>query len=67
MSGSDADNYYMNNVEVTKTDQWTPVDEYFWPGGGSLHLNAYSPYCDAPEGGIVPLPSANSAESPVNA
>lgn len=65
VSGGDNDAYYMDNVEVTKTDSWTPVEEYLWPGSGSLHLNAYSPYCEAPEGGIVSLPSSNPGDSPV--
>ncbi|MDE6278659.1 MAG: fimbrillin family protein, partial [Paramuribaculum sp.] len=65
VSGSDETDYYMDNVEVTKANSWRPASEYLWPGSGSLHLNAYSPYCAAPEGGIVSLPSSNPGDSPV--
>ncbi len=61
--------YYMDNVEVTKTNEWTPVKEYLWPGSGSLHINAYSPYCAEPatadEGGVTALPSSDRSQSPV--
>ncbi|MDE7413615.1 MAG: fimbrillin family protein [Muribaculaceae bacterium] len=35
---------YMDNVEVTRENNWTPEKEYLWPGNGSLHFNAYSPF-----------------------
>lgn len=61
--------YYMENVEVTKTSSWTPVKEYLWPGAGSLHINAYSPYCPEPsvadDGGVTVLPSSDPGEAPL--
>ena len=54
---------YMFNVEVTRANSWAPTDEYRWPGSGSLHINAYSPFCSAPTDaseGIVALPSSSS-------
>lgn len=65
-----ADNaYYMYNVEVTKDNSWTPVKEYLWPGNGSLHINAFSPYCSEAatesDGGITALPSADPSDAPV--
>lgn len=35
---------YMDNVEVSRENDWTPVREYLWPGSGSLRFAAYSPY-----------------------
>lgn len=36
---------YMTNLKVTHgNDEWTTEGKYFWPGEGSLHFNAYSPY-----------------------
>lgn len=35
---------YMENVEVTRENDWTPEREYLWPGKGSLRFVAYSPY-----------------------
>ncbi len=35
---------YMYNVEITRQNSWSPVKEYLWPGSGSLHFTAYSPY-----------------------
>ncbi len=68
IADAQADAYYMENVEVTKTNSWAPIKEYQWPGSGSLHINALSPYCpeaaSATDGGITTLPSANPAESP---
>lgn len=51
--------YYMDNVEVTKDNLWAPRKEYLWPGTGSLHINAYSPFCAAPDAtvGITALPA----------
>ena len=50
---------YMNNVEVTRTNSWTPSTEYLWPGDGALHFNAYSPYQSAATEteGIVSMPA----------
>lgn len=52
---------YMWNVEVKKANGWIPDDHYLWPGTGSLHFNAYSPYVAAitGEAGITSLPSAS--------
>lgn len=64
-----ATSYYMENVEITKANSWTPVKEYLWPGAGSLHINAYSPYCFEPSsadaGGITALPSSAPGEAPL--
>lgn len=59
--------YYMENVEVTKDNSWTPREEYLWPGKGKLHFNAYSPYCESPQSdsGITSLPENDEAETPV--
>ncbi len=47
----------MHNVEVTYDGNWIPKGSYSWPQDGSLHIVAYSPYCDAPgEDGIVFMP-----------
>lgn len=55
--GNNAEGYYMRNVEVTKENSWAPAKEYLWPGNGSLHITAYSPYCGGPnsENGITAL------------
>lgn len=37
---------YMSNVEVTRTLNWAPQENYLWPGSGTLHFNVYSPYFD---------------------
>lgn len=37
---------YMNNVKVTRSSDWTPTEEYLWPGQDALHFNAYSPYLE---------------------
>ncbi len=52
-AGASASGLYMRNVQITEEGAWTPVDEYLWPGKGSLHFNAYAPYSDdnAPEAG----------------
>lgn len=53
---------YMANVNVTRANGWQPAAEYLWPGKGSLHFNAYSPFrsgADSDEG-IVSLPSAGA-------
>lgn len=64
-TGSDAAAYYMDNVEVTKENSWAPSREYLWPGSGSLHINAYSPYCSTPAtDGITALPTADVSASP---
>lgn len=52
---------YMYNVEVTRSNDWTPRKEYLWPGSGTLHINAYSPYCDAAgTEGLTSLPELTS-------
>ena len=57
---------YMFNVEVTRSNNWTPRQEYLWPGTGVLHINAYSPYCDAAGSeGLTALP-AQSSECPLS-
>lgn len=46
-SESGTDEYipdYMSNVEISRSADWMPHEEYLWPGDGSLHFNAYSPY-----------------------
>ncbi|MDE5975805.1 MAG: fimbrillin family protein, partial [Muribaculaceae bacterium] len=35
---------YMSNVKVTRENNWQPEERYLWPGSGSLHFNAYSPF-----------------------
>lgn len=40
---------YMENVEVTRENLWSPEREYLWPGKDALHITAYSPYSDATE------------------
>ncbi len=35
---------YMENVEVTRENDWTPERDYLWPGKGSLRFMAYAPY-----------------------
>lgn len=35
---------YMDNVEVTRQNDWSPAKEYLWPGDGNLTFTAYSPY-----------------------
>lgn len=64
--GNDSEGYYMDNVEVTKDNNWTPRKEYLWPGNGSLHINAYSPYravADTDQG-ITALPAGNTTDTP---
>ncbi len=58
--------YYMGNVEVTRDNDWAPRKEYLWPGSGSLHINAYSPYCAAASDveGVTALPSADARTAP---
>lgn len=58
--------YYMENVEVTRANSWSPVREYLWPGAGSLHINAYSPYRSGADSGsgIIALPGSDPAEAP---
>lgn len=58
--------YYMQNVEVTRSNSWTPEKEYLWPGSGSLHINAYSPFRSVADSqtGITALPAADPAEAP---
>lgn len=57
-SGSGPD--YMCNEEVTASNDWMPLHEYLWPGSGSLHINAYSPYTQSPAAeGITSLPSSS--------
>lgn len=65
-TGSDAGAYYMDNVEVTEENSWAPEKEYLWPGSGTLHINAYSPYCATPGsgGGIMALPQPDAAAAP---
>ena len=58
--------YYMENVEVTRANSWTPAKEYLWPGAGTLHINAYSPYRAVADtgSGIVALPGSDPADAP---
>lgn len=67
-STSGADAYYMSNVEATRANDWAPAVEYLWPGSGSLHINAYSPWtataASETDGGIVALPSGDPTDSP---
>lgn len=65
-TGSDEVKYYMDNVEVAKANSWAPRKEYLWPGSGTLHINAYSPYCSAPdtESGITSLADGNASSTP---
>ena len=66
INGSVGDAYYMDNVEVTKSNSWTPVKEYLWPGEGTLLVSAYSPYCADPADGagegITSLPVYGASE-----
>lgn len=53
---------YMSNVEVTQANGWQPEKEYLWPGDGSLHFNAYSPYVAAGSSeGIVSVPEYDAS------
>ncbi len=60
-------NFYMDNVQVTKANSWSPRQEYLWPGSGTLHINAYSPYCAAPdaESGITAIDAVDAKAAPV--
>ncbi len=64
--GDGAQRYYMENVSVTRANSWAPLKEYLWPGQGSLHINAYSPYCAAPDAasGITALPDGDPSTTP---
>ncbi|MDE6308840.1 MAG: fimbrillin family protein, partial [Muribaculaceae bacterium] len=64
--GNGSESYYMDNVEVTKDNNWAPRKEYLWPGNGTLHINAYAPYRSAGDSnsGIMSLPSADATETP---
>ncbi|MDE6023460.1 MAG: fimbrillin family protein, partial [Muribaculaceae bacterium] len=54
----------MSNVEVTYDGNWIPKGNYSWPEEGSMHIAAYSPYCEAPgENGIVAMPGGMEGES----
>ncbi len=56
---------YMYNVEITASNAWKPAEEYLWPGLGSLHINAYSPFAsEASAEGVTRLP-ALSDKSPL--
>ena len=59
-AGDDA--FYMDNVEVRQENSWTPVDKYLWPGEGSLHFNAYSPFYSEASSteGVTRLPQISS-------
>lgn len=61
-----AGSYYMDNVEVTKNNNWAPQKEYLWPGHGTLHINAYSPYrSEADSGnGITALAASDATTTP---
>lgn len=48
MTGGDPDAYYMQNIRVTRANNWTPEKAYLWPGAGSLTFTAYSPYSATP-------------------
>lgn len=62
--GQSARPAYMNNVEVTKTSNWIPENEYLWPGDGALHFNAYSPYVTAgADEGILSVPQFGEGDS----
>lgn len=57
-SGAD----FMNNARVTRAAGWLPDEEYLWPGEGSLHFNAFSPFTSAPgENGITALPAGDGS------
>ncbi len=59
--------YYMCNVAITAANAWTPVEKYLWPGAGTLHITAFSPYQaeanSEAEAGIVSLPSISDPSS----
>lgn len=47
----------MWNAEISYERNWVPNGQYVWPQEGSLHIYAYSPFCDAPgENGITAMP-----------
>ncbi|MDE5886254.1 MAG: fimbrillin family protein [Muribaculaceae bacterium] len=53
---------YMSNEEVTRDNNWAPVDNYLWPGKDALHFNAYSPFTSTPGSeGITSLPSSTAS------
>lgn len=64
--GDGSASYYMENVEVTKDNGWAPRKEYLWPGNGSLHINAYSPYRSVADSGsgITALPESDATATP---
>lgn len=52
--------FYMDNVEVTRDNLWTPAQDYRWPGVGSVHFAAYSPFVSAgADEGIMAVPTAD--------
>ena len=59
--------YYMCNVPITADNSWTPTDRYLWPGDGTLHITAFSPYMEEAnseaEAGVIKLPSATDPSS----
>lgn len=64
ISGTDSGPDYMCNEEVTADNGWQPAHEYRWPGKGSLHINAYSPYVNGvSQEGVISLPSPSDADA----
>lgn len=58
MTGGNGNPDYMFNEEITADNGWSPSREFLWPGSGSLHFNAYSPYiASAGEQGVTRLPA----------
>lgn len=48
---------YMDNVIVTRGNNWAPEEEYLWPGDGNLSFTAYSPFGMT----VVTTPEGNRA------
>ncbi|MDE7380992.1 MAG: fimbrillin family protein [Muribaculaceae bacterium] len=69
VASTDDAGYYMKNIQVTRDNDWTPKKEYLWPGNGSLHFVAYSPYCpdlrEIADEGIISLPSDSPSATPM--
>ena len=62
-SGSGTDGLqanYMNNVEITRENGWSPALDYSWPTDGFLHINAFSPYTSViSDYGVTALPGSD--------
>ncbi|MDE7096996.1 MAG: fimbrillin family protein, partial [Muribaculaceae bacterium] len=54
----------MQNVKIEYDGNWIPGGTYKWPADGSLHVYAYSPFCEsAGPVGITSMPAGISTDS----